>query len=1008
MRQGEMETRRLGDQKNSQRRDNKQERVYMHEITKRGFNMCARFTIKYLAYLMLLCIPAYSTILMRNTFEEYEGETPQECDWTVSTNGVSIVQLEGENPANLYQTQSHGVYSLRIYDPNRNSYVSSSRTFSNSASEYMVEFYILIRSDHATIDFFSLCVLWNVVIHETLRSICKTDIALQLNTVDTSPDGYPFTIHVEDADSLYHNVAYIDSVDRWYKIQIYRHNGDVDFYLDGEFVGTYNPMNPSCFSNKIAFGTTNADSLANGEVFYDDVIVSTPPSGDHPRLLFEDGYLPTLKSRRTGGATYLGATFTDIWDRLKTYASHFISDSNSVYWRRNSIEETYEFPYPQFAIHSRENTNLELWLGPQRIVGSALLGLAFVSLVDTDDTIRNYAESLLVSLSHWQTWNDPYFHRGAGERYIQLGVGHFMYGVALAYDWLYNSLSSYERLSIQNTLINLGINQCFLEIKYGTWGKTSKKWPNAAVVMIGGMAIGCLALDECGLEVELDTATARIDDLLNDQDVCDSTGGFAEGVSYGGYAVDYLVTFAEAADLLSNYISDNKFLGTYPDWRVWCMLPGAEDYYSEPYYQSSYWDITFCDYDKRGGRWTTAIARLADLTDNSEARWFLNKRKDSEFTDEGFNRWELYLPMGLFIWVEENGTTCMPAPDTLLKVFDGIGWAIVRTGWQDTDYLLALKSGQRLASHNHHEQGSFIFGGKGRWLIADMGYPRKSIHKRALYHNVLYEANSESLYWCSHTLSSHFSTDTTNGEYSYIQSVGKCNDGKIGLWTRKIVFFNKLGSFGIMDYAEENQEISSLSWRVHTWAQPVVENDSIIRISYSNGPHLLCNIISPRGITITDSIVKSVSYREKTDTSMIRYDFHQINAILPTENLDMFRVIVGFAPYENQNSVEVITINGINFEGARLKNDRGCAAVLFGISDSTVYGRYEISVRDSLLNVVCNLVPDVCYLVTTKKDIHSETIDTLKTNSAGVLSFKIAGAGDWEVMIALGVGRGFD
>ena len=646
-------------------------------------------------FVILVPILVTGEIRLRDTFEDAPGWTP----WSVNAVGNAVWGRFSEDPSNDYASQAHGMKSLRIRDPDNNSYVNVSKIFNNTSPEYMVEFYFWINHNHAKIERFPLCILWSTSGNE------KTDISIYLRAADQQHQ-----IFVEDATGFSSNVATIRATDRWYKVQIHRHDGLVDFRLDGELKGTYGPMHSVYVTNKISFGSTSDNPHADGEIFYDDVIVSTPPLGEHPRLLFDGGDLAELRSLRAGGPTYLGISYKQLWDSLVTLTQHFVTEEDNITWKEVgpnvTLNSTFRFPYPQFDFIGRSDT-IQFWLGPQRLISSELMALAFVSTVDeTRINERSHAESLLVSLSQWQMWNDPYFRGWEGRRYIQLGVGHLMYAVALAYDWLYHSLSNYERMSVQNTLINLGINQAFLETHHdGSWGTDPRKWPNGTALMIGGMGIACLTLDECKLTRELSVARVRISGMLNDTTICSADGAYAEGMSYAGYAVDYLVTFCEADNSLRRRLSAGKFLANYADWRIWCMLPGAEKYYSYRHEMPTYWDVTFCDYDRRGAQWTTAIARLADLTDNAHARWYLSKRKDIYYTEHNgkCNRWDLYLPFGLFLWTKKRNDIQMPDPDTLLKTFVPVGWTVARTGWSDTDYVLALKSGRWFKNHNHHE-----------------------------------------------------------------------------------------------------------------------------------------------------------------------------------------------------------------------------------------------------------------------------------------------------------------
>lgn len=227
---------------------------------------------KYITILFIIafCLQAYGTILMRNSFEVFEGA----LNWNTSTAGNGIAQKLVEDTI-TFQKQRHGEWSLYIYDPNNTSYANAYKTFTNSASEYMTEFYLWIYHTHAHIDSFPLCVLLYKPSEEDTSY--KTDIALVLDTLEMVLNHHPYVIRVEDANG-FHTACYIDSTDRWYKLQIYRHPNFpnpavVDFYVDGELKGTFTPMNSNYKTNKISFGTTEADSLSDGEVFYDDVSI---------------------------------------------------------------------------------------------------------------------------------------------------------------------------------------------------------------------------------------------------------------------------------------------------------------------------------------------------------------------------------------------------------------------------------------------------------------------------------------------------------------------------------------------------------------------------------------------------------------------------------------------------------------------------------------------------------------------------------------------------------------
>ena len=224
----------------------------------------------FLVAIVIIVVPLNGTILSRSTFEEWEG-TPQQSGWTISTGNNGDVLPANEDLENeIYQRQSHGRYSLKFDDPDNSSYANAYKTFTNSSSEYMVEFYLWIYHSHETIDSFPLCVLWNIP-GEGLPE--KTDVSLFLHE-----SGDSFLVYLEDSAGIQQDVATIGSTDRWYKIQIYRYvsGGDtvVTFYLDGDSIDTYVPMNKNKVSNTFSLGTTVENRNANGEIFVDDLIIT--------------------------------------------------------------------------------------------------------------------------------------------------------------------------------------------------------------------------------------------------------------------------------------------------------------------------------------------------------------------------------------------------------------------------------------------------------------------------------------------------------------------------------------------------------------------------------------------------------------------------------------------------------------------------------------------------------------------------------------------------------------
>ncbi|HEX7320345.1 MAG TPA: hypothetical protein VF399_08315 [bacterium] len=940
--------------------------------------------IKYIIFAAFIAaLPLSGTILLRNTFEECEASG----NFITNTKGNGFVNTEAEG-ADPYQAQSHGIASLHIKDADNHSSAGASKTFINKSLEYMIEFYMWIPGDYNAFDSFPLCCFKYFTYQGTIK---QTDIALYLHE-----SGGKLKFLLKDAKGFHLNVAGLRSTDCWYKIQIYRHNNIDDLYINGDLIGSYYPINPSKVSNTILLGASEAESSACGDIFYDDIIISTVPKGVHPRLLFNKSGLKTLRNKR-GNETRSGLniSYADLWDTLQNSAADYNKSDNIRFpWPIDSTRQkdtVINYPYEQLPLHNAD-AFLDYWLNPMRQIINRLINVALVGLINNNKEYKVHVKKFLVSLANWTAFTDQTNRVGKNVRYAQLCTGEMLHGMALAYDWLFNDLSNYEKMSIQNTMITLGISQIHLQALYYPYAQENEPpltYANGRAIMLGGgMGMACLALDDmASLRAELATARAKIDTLLKHSDALGGDGGFNEGLSYGLYAARHLISFLIADGTINNYMGSNMFLSNLPRWQIYSMLPGAEQYKADNTGSGPNCDVSFSDYDKYAGLWNPATCYIANHDNNEVYQWWVSRRKDMNKRKE----------FRFFLWADPKQRSASPDnfPDTypLSECFASIGWLIARTGWNDDDYLLAFKSGPpEPNSHCHREQNSFIFGGKGRWLIADVGYARRSEQRERIYHNVLddYETNPYAL---RQPDSMVWSYDAKQGITCFKSIDWSYN--RLKPWQREIIFFNNLGSFAVYDYALRQSNIDSLHWRMHSWVAPnIVENSHKIMIAYPNGPNLLGYMVYPEEVSGSVQILTKDSYIENRNGRTLQRINVKLNPLA-----DTVRVVTGFAVFDIEETANILPISAVNFKGAKLTNEKGDAVVLFGTRDNTPSGRYEVSVTDSLLNVVCNLVPNAKYDVVRKKGDNPEKSDTFTTNNLGLLSFKLKGKGKWKVSL---------
>jgi hypothetical protein len=937
-------------------------------------------------FLFSFALQVNGTILMRNTFESFEGA----LDWNSNSGGNGIVQKLAEDTV-TFQTQRHGGWSLHIYDPNNTSYANAYKNFTNSSSEYMVEFYIWIYQSHAPIDSFPLCVLWDI---PPVGAPKMTDLALVIDTVLTPPDEQLYAIHVEDASGFHNNQIYLSSsdIDTWHKIQIHRHpsliTDAVDLYFNGDTVGTYTPMNLNYKSTKISLGTAAPDSLSDGEIYYDDVIVTSPPLGAHPRLLFDDDFVDTLKERMDDDSSTISFSYKDIWTKIDSMVSN-------VYYPKDTIFGAYGdiivYPFPQPKSHS--DTTTENWNSLANELEFRLNLLSFYYLMEDDTLCMKRVRAMLMSFCNdWQQWTDPDYYTGSGQ-YCLLDTGFLMWGISLAYDMLYDSLTAYERMNVQNALISLGLNQAYLRALYQTsqpWA-----WPNANMQMMSGLGIGTLVTDSAGLSAYLDSAESKVTQIVNKSWVCDDSGGWSEGASYAGFGTRYLAAFMQADTALENSLKNTNFVKNYAKWRIYCMLPVESNFVPNVKKPGA---VNFCDCHHVSMRWTSSIYRFAALHQDSLAQWYISQRPMVV-------SWDFLGYFFTFLWFDEDLEDLAPSNLPKWHLFEDIEWAIFRTGWTTNDYVFAMK-GDSIKSHTHHDRNSFLFGMGGRWFIGDWGYQNKPQRDSSLlYHNVLVVG--------SDTLSNRYSKGEISefygcSDYGYLLGDASACYDELDTWTREVVFLMDGGHFVVKDWVKaESGQVDTLRWQVNTYIVPS-DNDSL-NVNYptatisKNGKHLRMELHKPSTATLNTMVPDS------SDTTFKRI----YNQIIDTNGIDSVLYLTSYVAFEDGNSCPEVTelpgssvfATGINYETS---TDTANNVVVFSKGGDVVKGLSYVVEVDPSDTIVFNVLADLYYSqeVEVTDTVIDENLDTgtrqdtsLTPTSQGTASLEVSGAGTHRITI---------
>jgi hypothetical protein len=631
-----------------------------------------------------------------------------------------------------------------------------------------------------------------------------------------------------------------------------------------------------------------------------------------------------------------------------------------------------------------------------------LIRLSLAFLITTNSIYRDKVVEILMSLASWRQWINPLCHHGECTRFCWCETHILAKGFSIAYDMIYEYLDTYKRITMQNALITHGIGPLYLESLYGELGSNLNQggwqslnnggnWPNYYVSFNSMLGLSCLLLkDEFASEMpELYLARQRIEDLLAHNEICDTAGGYVEGVHYSGNQFATLTYFSIADSLAGHYgVINNPYWQRHQYFRIYSKVPGDNIDYALSHGRR---ELNFGDTEggpilHRNGH----LLRLATKYGQPMTQYYLRYAQSGHDFD--------YL-----LWMDADLCGEHPVGQLFGRSFPGIGWAMLRTGWHSDDYLLAMRSGHGVG-HTHRDNNTIILGTMNRWLLVDAGhaYGAENPKHWPVNHNVLI-VNGDTVN--ENDISGsitrfHVAEDQAFGYYRGDASSCYCELQK---YTRDVVAVkdDSLLFFAICDHvrADSDYAIDSLTWLFHTWGDADWDSTShsvcITDTQQLNNEYLRMNVMFPDDM-IYDTII--IADDGGGDGTRTRVRFTKIYADSSSSlPLSEQFIVVMTADHNSPPSTAVTKIGGTGFVGAKVRN----TLVVFGDRcDSVASGDYVVSCNECLLNIVCNLRVNEQYeIVMHNLENSCAVYDSLAANSEGILSFALLESGTWRVAV---------
>jgi len=371
----------------------------------------------------------------------------------------------------------------------------------------------------------------------------------------------------------------------------------------------------------------------------------------------------------------------------------------------------------QYVVDDGWSGTEQLW---QREVGEVMPHLALAYLMTGERKYLDSAKGWMLTSLDYKTWGLGDFD---GK---DLAAGHQLYGIALAYDWLYDDLDAATRKTIREKLLKRANVDCEAaatkEIYWADSYLQNHLWVNITGIAAVGFALYGEA-DDCDRLINLPLEKYRKTFALLGED-----GASFEGVPYWGYGIEYMLKFMDLSrGLLGiDFFKGNTWFSRTASFRLYSSLP------------REYW---------------TKKADLMSFGDSPRFDWYgpdyILRKLAAEYKDgyaqglaDAVDEANVNHPVAQFLnvlWYDPSVAPRSPADLPAFKVFDDLGLVFMRTGWSGDETLTAFKCGPHVgfkalealaedpgSGHVHPDEGAFQIFAYGENLIADDGYTKKT------------------------------------------------------------------------------------------------------------------------------------------------------------------------------------------------------------------------------------------------------------------------------------------
>lgn len=415
----------------------------------------------------------------------------------------------------------------------------------------------------------------------------------------------------------------------------------------------------------------------------------------HPRILFTEEELTDFHERiqPTGDGTAVQAIdVARLWmGYLAKADAYAMEESFEVLYPSISDQWKVMLPLtePRRVPEPKGHTFFPFWTMYSRAIEERLVVMSTAFLVTKEKKYAVRVKQHLLSLASFGKWYE-FDERGAEGN---LSNAHLLIGVSSAYDAIYEVLAEEERSCIQQAILEKGLQPLAREIG-------SSDMHNIVAAKQVAMIYGAAAImDEINYAAKyLNAGLTYLRSYLDRIRI----SGETEGLLYDNVAARHAWM---AADLYRRISGDDSLVQhpylreDLPERFFRLMAPGAESSFPNLSDSFTKLDIAYL------------MAMTATHYDHPAAVWYLQKHAPEHDASLLYLRKETQ-PMSPSELYGKRASA----------VFGSIGWAALRSGWDDKDHLLCFTSSSSAKDHNHRDQNNLVINAGGEWLLTNPGY----------------------------------------------------------------------------------------------------------------------------------------------------------------------------------------------------------------------------------------------------------------------------------------------